>query len=279
VKTQFGYHLIEVTEQHMDDESGELFQVQARHILLRVTPGNDTLAMINDGAQAFADRVDGDNFVSTAQAEGLDLLQPVAFINGRDIPALPLSLTGSQWVHAVPAGSVSRVFETSEYFYVVRAGEKFPAGVAPLEDMRSRVSLAVVRDHNKQVGLEMLNPVVGQMQMGKSMEEASAGTELVYAVSDTFGVNSNVLNVGYGTDFNKLAINGTVGTLIPEIATQRGVFALIPMWIQPVDEEEYNTRKPGLEASLLARKQAENLEEWLSAKEEAAVIEDLRFDR
>lgn len=276
VKTQFGYHLIEVTEQHTDDATGEVFQVSARHILLKVTPSSETLAMIGDGAQAFADRVDSDSFVSTAEAEGLDLLSPVPFIAGRDIPGLSLSLTGSNWAHRAAAGSVSRVFETNDYFYVVLAGGTIPAGTAPLDDVRSQVSMALIKDHNHTLGMELISPVIGEVQMGKTLAEASAGTDLIYAVTDTFGVNDNITNVGYGTDFNREAINGEVGVLIPEISTQRGVYALIPTWIKPYDEADYATRQAGIQASLLARAQAEYLEEWLSAREDEATIEDFR---
>jgi peptidyl-prolyl cis-trans isomerase D len=278
VKTKFGYHLIEVLEQIKDEETGEVLQVKARHILLKVTPGPETLAMISEAAQAFADRVNGSNFVSTAQAEGLDLLAPDPFIMGRDIPGISFSLAGATWAHQAKVGQVSRVFETNDYFYIVLAGGLLPAGTADLEEVRSQVSLAVTRDHQKGIALERLNPVVGQIQMGKSMAEAAAGTDLTYAVSDTFGVNDNINHVGYGTDFNKLAINGQVGQLIAEVETQRGVFALIPTWIKPVDEADFATRQPGLREGLLGRERAQVMEEWLSERESKAEIKDFRRD-
>ena len=280
VRTQFGYHLIEVLEQHMDEETGDLFQVHARHILLKVTPSEETLAEISEAAQAFADRVKGATFVSTAQAEALDLLQPVPFIEGRDIPAIPLSLAGGYWAHGAKAGSVSRVFETNDYFYVLHAKGTQPAGVAPLEDVRSRVRLAVTRDRDQKRAKEILSPAVGQVQMGQTMAEVAAGGEnLIHAVTDTFGANDNIMNVGYGTDFNKLALQGSVGTLIPEVETNRGLFALTPLWIKPLDTAEFESRQEGIRQALLSRKQGEALEEWLTAREEAAEIKDFRYSR
>ncbi len=279
VKTPFGYHLIEVLDQSKDADSGEVFQVHARHILLKVTPSEETLGEISEQAQAFVDRVNGSNFVSTAQAEAMDLLQPVPFIKGRDIPAIPLSLAGSNWAHGAKAGSISRVFETNDYFYVVHSRGTQPAGVAPLEDVRSRVRLAVTRDRDQKRAREILSPAVGQVQMGKTMAEvAAAGSPLMHAVTDTFGANDNILNVGYGTDFNKKALQGTVGTLVPEVETNRGMFALTPLWIQPVDEAQFESRKEGIRQALLARKRAEAVEEWLQAQEEEAEIKDFRFN-
>lgn len=278
VKTQFGYHLIEVLEQHKDEQTGEVFQVHARHILVKVVPSAETLGLINEKAQEFADRVDAKSFASTAQAEGLDLLTPTPFIPGRDIPGISFSLAGANWAHAAKAGQISRVFETDDYFYVVRADGVKPAGLASLEEVSSQVSAAVIRDHNHQSALEILNPVVGRVQMGTPLAEAASGVaNVTYAVTDTFGVNDNVPNVGYDTEFNKAAINGTVGQLVPEVEIPRGVFALVPLYISPVDEANFAARQDGLRRSLLDRKKAQRFEEWLSEREKEAKIEDFRL--
>ena len=276
VKTRFGYHLIQVIEQHKDEVTGEVFEVHARHILLKVVPGTETLAMINEKAQEFADRVDGASFASTAQAEGLDLSTPAPFAEGRDIPGLSFSLAGANWAHHAQEGKISQVFENEDCFYVVHALGVIPAGVGSLEEVRNQVSFAVTREHQHQLGLELLNPVVGKIQMGEAMADAAAGTELFYAVSDTFGVNDNVRNVGYGTEFNELAINGEVGLLIPEVATPSGVFALIPLWIKPFDEADFESRRSGIQTALLARKQNEYVENWLQEQVAAADIKDYR---
>jgi len=277
VKTKFGYHLIEVTEQHNDEETGELFQVTARHILLKVVPGNATLSMLQEAAQDYADRVDGGTFVSTAEAEAQDLISPEPFIEGRDIPGLPLSMAGSLWAHAAQPGDISPVFENDDYFYVVMAGDRIPAGPAPLDEVHSQVELALTKEHNKEVAAEKLDPAVGEVQMGVPMSEAAAGADLKYAVTDTFTYNGNVDGVGFGTDFNKKAIEGEVGELIPEVETLRGLFALIPTWISPFDEEDFAARREGIRRVLLNQAQNEKVAEFLEERREAAVVEDYRY--
>ena len=109
------------------------------------------------------------------------------------------------------------------------------------------------------------------------MAEVAGDAELLHAVTDTFTVNGNVPDVGYGTEFNKLAINGTVGTLIPEVETIRGLYALIPLWISPFDEADFMDRRAGIQAALLSRAQNKIVEEWYNARLEAAEIEDFRY--
>jgi peptidyl-prolyl cis-trans isomerase D len=277
VKTKFGYHLIEVTKQSIDAETGEVYEITARHILAKVTPGPDTLDLLRDAAEEFRGRVDGNSFVSTAEAEALDLMTPPTFVKGRDIPGLALSVAGSNWVFGAKPGTVSRVFENRDSFYVVLAGQVTPAGLAPLAEVNSRVSLAVKKDRQLQAARAKLNPAVGEVQMGRSMAEVAEAAGLVHAVTDTFTVNGNVANVGYGTEFNRAAIDGAVGTLIPEVETLRGLFAVTPLWIAPFDQADFAARQQGIQQALLSRAQNQAVEEWYAARLEEAEIVDHRF--
>jgi len=277
VKTKFGYHLIEVTDQSIDQDTGEVYEITARHILAKVTPGPDTLDLLRDSAEDFRNRVDGSTFASTAEAEALDLMTPPEFAKGRDIPGLALSMAGSNWVFAATSGQVSRLYENRDNIYVVLAGETTPTGLAPLDDVTSRVSLAVKKDKQLEAAKAKLSPAVGEIQMGRTMAEAAETGGFLHAVSDTFTVNGNVQNVGYGTEFNKAAIDGTAGTLIPEVITLRGLFALTPLWIAPFDQADFETRRQGIQGALLSRAQNEAVEEWYTARLEAAEIVDLRY--
>ena len=257
-------------------DSGEVNQVHARHILLKVTPGPATLDLLRESAEAFRSRVDGNSFAATAEAEAMDLVEPDAFVPGRDLPALPMTLAGSNWVFAAKPGAVSPVFENDQFLYVVHKLEDLPAGPAPLEDVRSQVTLAVRQDHNREAARAKLAPAVGEVQMGTALAVAAANHGLTHAVTDTFTINGNVANVGYGTDFNAAAINGTVGQLVPEVETPRGLYALIPLWIAPFDEADFAARLEGLRGALLQRKQAEIMEQWFKEQKAQAKIEDHR---
>ena len=276
VRTKFGFHLIEVLEQDRDQETGEVYQIHARHILLKVLPGPSTLDMLRDAAEAFRERVSGDTFASTAEAEAHDLVQADPFVEGRDIPGLAMTLAGSNWAFAAKTNAVSPVFENDQFLYVVHKLETLPAGPAPLEDVRGQVALAVRKEHNREAVRARLSPAVGAVQMGTPMDQAALEHELAHAFTDTFTMNGNVADIGYGTAFNAAAINGTVGELVPEVETLRGLYALRPLWIAPVDEEAFAARREGIRAALLQRKRAERIEEWLSAQKEAAEIEDYR---
>ena len=276
VRTKFGWHLIEVLNQDIDEDTGEVFQVQARHILLKVTPGIDTLDQLRDSAQGFRDRVDGTSFVTTAEAEAHELMDPVAFIAGRDIPGLSFSLAGSQWVMSANAGEVSPVYETEDFLYVLLAEDRIPEGPRALDEVKGQVRLAVQRAHNLESARALLGPAVGEIQMGRTMEEVASSGNFVHVTTDTFNVNDNIPDVGYGTDFNKAAVEGEVGQLIPEVETLRGLFALKPLWVQPFDPVDFTVRKEGIRNALVSRQKAELLDEWFTERKATAEISDRR---
>ncbi len=277
VLTKFGYHLIEVTEQDVDQNTGEVYEVTARHILLKVAPGPATLDLIREGAENFRDRVNGSNFVMTAEAEALQIIAPAAFAAGRDIPTVAMSLQGSNWVFNAEPGDVSPVFENTEFCYVVLAEENVPTGPRPMNEVLGQVTLAVRNDHNLTAAKAKLSPAVGEVQMGKSMAEVAQSMGLAHAVTDTFTANGNVDGVGYGTDFNMEVIRGDVGQLLPEVETLRGVFAATPLWVSEIDQNDFNMRSAGIHAALLQRAQGEVINAWFDEQMAQAKIVDFRY--
>ena len=276
VRTRFGYHLIQVLEQVTDGE-GNVDQVHARHILMKVTPGPTTLDEVHAMARDFADSVTAADFTARAQADSIEFGVSDPFPSGRDIPGLPLSMEGAYWVFSVEPGTISPVFENNDCYYVVLAGDRIPAGPESLENVRGRVLADLNTARNTDAAREKLNPAVGEVQMGTAMAEVAAKHDLKYAVTDTFTVNANVPDVGYGTDFNLKVITGQVGQLIPEIQTQRGLFAATPLWISPFDEADYQQRRDGIMAYLRSQAQAEAVQAWMDAQKAAAKIEDYRY--
>jgi peptidyl-prolyl cis-trans isomerase D len=275
VRTKFGYHLIEVTAQETG-AAGEVMQITARHILQNVAPGPQTLDLITAAANGFRDRVDAGSFASTAEAEAHEVLSPAPVARGRDIPGLAMSVMGTNWLFTAKPGAVSPVFENDDCYYVLLAVSVEPAGVRSLDEVRSQVMLALRKQHNAQVARQRLAPAIAAINAGTAMSQAATQFGLKYAVTDTFSFNSNVADVGYGTEFNKAVIEGLVGRLTPEVETARGVYVGKPLWIKPIDETDFAVRRAGIQQALLARTQGEVVEKWLKDLKDQAKIEDRR---
>ncbi|HOX26567.1 MAG TPA: peptidylprolyl isomerase [Candidatus Krumholzibacteria bacterium] len=277
VQTPFGFHLIEVLEQEFAD--GAVARVRARHILLRVSPGEASREDVYERAAAFRERATAENFVTLAEADtSCTLLSPQSVGEGRDLTGLQQSGAGSRFVFRAAAGDISPLYYTDEQVYVVLAEGVEPAGPQPLEAVRSQVVLALKRERQKEEASARLAPAVARVRAGEEMAAVAADLGLLHAVSDTLMATSNVPEAGYATAFNLVALEAKVGELVPEVATSRGVFALRILWQAEFDEADYAANRPQYRQALLQRKQSQALEAWFQARIAEAEIEDWRDD-
>jgi hypothetical protein len=275
VQTQFGFHLIEVLEQEL--EADEVKRVRARHILLRVTPSEMTRETFIERASQFRRRATAQTFLNLAdQDTTAKVLSPAPLSEGRDFPGLRQSVAGNQWLFRASQGQVSPLFFNDDHVYVVLSEGVQPAGPQPLERVRGQIELTLKRKQQQREAAAILSPAVGRVQMGEAMADVAAALELVHAVTDTLTANSNVAEVGMATAFNTVALKAEVGRLVPEVITNRGVFALRVLWREPFDAEDYAMQRDNLRAMLLQRKQAQALENWFQEQLATARIEDRR---
>ena len=144
VKTEFGYHLIEVLDRV--EEKGEVVKVHARHILFKLTPGADTIAAIDEKASNFRQEALDQGFAEAAQTLQLEVESPRPVREGRDIPGYPNTLAGAQFAFETKAGDISQVLKNDDIYYVLKNVETLPAGPPPLEDIKSQVVAKVVHD-------------------------------------------------------------------------------------------------------------------------------------
>lgn len=275
VQTQFGFHLIEVLEQEMEDD--EVERIRARHILLRVTPSEITREEFIERASRFRRQATASTFLTLAdQDTTAKVLSPAPLSEGRDFPGLRQSVAGNRWLFRANEGEISPLFFNDDHVYVVLSEGVQPAGPQPLDRVRAQIELTLKRKQQQREAAALLSPAVGRVQMGEAMADVAAALELVHAVTDTITASSNVPDVGFATAFNTVALKAEVGTLIPEVTTDRGVFALKVLWQQPFDAEDYARQRDELRVMLLQRKQAQALQNWFQEQLAEARIEDRR---
>jgi peptidyl-prolyl cis-trans isomerase D len=277
VETEFGYHLIEVLERF--EENGEVTKVHARHILLRIEPGETTLADLYTQVEDFRERAAAKGLAAAAAVDSLQLLEPVALTAGRDIPGLRGSVEGVQFAFRAKPGEMSPILENEDNFYLVSLIEKIPPGPAPLDEVRAQVIQKVDEEKKLTLAAARLSPAVGAIQMGQSFAAAAAEYGLAHAVTDTIGISANVPDVGYGTAFNAVALEIEPGRLVPEVQTRLGLYALRTLWKSPFDEAIYEAQREQIRNMLLSLKQRELAEAWYQGQLARADIVDQRDTR
>jgi hypothetical protein len=154
--------------------------------------------------------------------------------------------------------------------------ETLPEAPAELTAVRSRVLSALNHERKLAAANEKLNPAIGALQMNRSFEDVAAEFDLEYAMTDTFSISGNITGIGYNTDFNAEVLANDIGTLVEHIETNRGVYAMSPVWKSEFDEEDYLAKREELYMRLLQQKQYDEITAWFEARTAEAEIEDNR---
>lgn len=275
VRTQFGFHLIECTDERLD-ESGARQEVQARHILLRLHPSQATLDGMRETFIDVHDAVASKGLAAAAESGGLTVVDTPGFSEGMNIPGIANSLPASRFAFDRDTGTLSEIFENEDALYFFEVAEQAPAGFSPLEDVRAIVESNIQRERRSAQAKAKLATAVGAVSAETDLAGLAASQGLVHAVTDTFSVRENIANVGFASAFGRTALQMQVGDFCPEVSTPRGVYALRLLYRSEFDEESFRAQRANLAASMLYGRQQGVLQQWLSSRLEEAEIQDLR---
>ena len=138
VKTQFGWHVIKVEETRGAEDS---LEVHARHILIEVRPGRDTLDSLRVLAEEFAEIAEDVGFDAAINQRDLRSQDSEFITAGSFFPLLGNSTSGlvNKFLHGSP-GDVSSVYENDQGIHVFALREIREAGPRPLDEVRPQIA-------------------------------------------------------------------------------------------------------------------------------------------
>jgi peptidyl-prolyl cis-trans isomerase D len=275
VRTQFGYHVIECTDERLDDK-GERTEMRARHILLRLQAGQETVDRLREQAEALHTQARREGLETAAAAAGLEVVTTPPFQEGFNIPGVNNSLPGSRFAFTSGVGALSPMLETEEAIYMVEVAEKLPAGHRTLEEVRSLVDSAVLRERRSAIASEQLRSALAGVDPQLPLGSIAAATGLQHAVTDTFTVRENIADIGFGTAFARVALESEVGQLRTDVRTPRGVYVLRLLYKSPFDQDAFRAERSQLAQTMLFSRQRMLLQQWIEQKREDAQIVDHR---
>ncbi|MGH7457952.1 MAG: peptidylprolyl isomerase [Longimicrobiaceae bacterium] len=274
VLSDFGYHLIQVSEREDD-------LVTASHILIPIEKGDEELdalyarvdslelLALDVGARAAAGAVDAALRREIEVSEGLPLVDGV----GSAIEAV-------YWAEEVSEEEtgerVSPVFETDQAFYLAELEGFSPAGVLPWREaapiIRRLLALEKKRERTREIGREM----VAEVRAGSTLEEVAARRGL--EVERVEGLTRTAPNRVFGQ--SNAAVGAAFGTPLGEVSgvaeTSAGLFLVRPLERVAADREEWAVQKEQQRAGVTTELQQEALARWLEALRESAEVVDRR---
>jgi parvulin-like peptidyl-prolyl isomerase len=274
VQTRFGWHLIKA-EERLEEEGEE--KVRARHILLSYKASRQTEETLRSWAEEFQQRAAAVSFASAIQASGMQVNDSGHLQKDQPIPALGQGTAWLvNWFFEQEVGAISQVVENDQGLWVAQLVEKRPRGQAGLEEVRARLEREV-RNHKKaELAGQKLEKVRQQVLGGKSLEEAAREEGLEVRRPTPFARAESVPGLGRRNAVIAAAFRLEPGQLSQVLILRQGAYLLRLVEKVPAAEAEFNQERQQVAQQLLALRQEEALQNWLTQVYETAQIEDYR---
>jgi peptidyl-prolyl cis-trans isomerase D len=178
VETDFGYHIIKVTEA----KTNTAYNIAI--IERQITPSDETLNEFFRRAEAFASGLSGvKEFEERAKEQKLTVLEGKNIAPGdRRIGYLPDARPVVQWLYRdASIGKVSQVFDLEDQHVVAVMTNEIEEGYKPLSVVKAEITPAVRNERNGRIIIEKLSKLKGSLE---EIAQAYGSDANVYTKSD-----------------------------------------------------------------------------------------------
>ncbi len=274
VRSDFGYHLIEVTARTADS-------VTARHILVPIELAGAHRDLADAQAdsleQLAADRLDPAALDTAARALKLPIGQTAPVQEGGQVFVGQTMLADPGiWAFQAQVGETSPVIEVeNEAFYVFRLDSLHEAGIPPLEQIRTAVTAAVMEQKKDSLAVRMANDLVRRVQAGETLAAASAAMGLQHREFGPFAriqpplPNPALIGQAFGLP---------VGALSAPIVTPEGIYVIRVLERTAADSAEFRATFDEFQAREVRAARDERVRLFLANLRATARIKDERSE-
>ena len=217
VKTDFGYHVIEILKQTQRNTAYKI-----AYLSKSILPSNETINTASTAAAQFASASkDLKSFNANAVKQGLQVLPAVGIKeNDFEIQGIGESRTFVRWVFEKDVNDISEPFEIADNYYVAIITSEEKAGLLSVESARPQVE-GIIRDQKKAEKIKT-------SLKGANLEAISISAKAPVQFADSLNFNYTMINgIGnepkvLGAAFNKALVNKPSAP----IAGNTGVFVV-----------------------------------------------------
>ncbi|MBI4726551.1 peptidylprolyl isomerase [candidate division TA06 bacterium] len=272
-QSSFGWHIVKVEERKT--EAGKL-KVRARHILLRIKPGEETLSQLRTKAESFAEQAKTEEFEKAAQAAGLQAI-PTGFLpRGGFIPGLGAFPEALNFAFDEKAGTISQVLEGDGALVVVRVLEKRKEGVQPLADLEQRIKMTVIKERARDKAKALAQQIKSAIKSGQTMPQAAAAAGARFDTTTLMTRQDMVPGVGTRNEFFGAAFSQALGIVGNPVSTDYGVYLIrVEKHIMP-DQALLSRQAPQISQQLLQAKQRQAMQQWYNYFQGGLKVRDYR---
>ncbi len=276
VKTDFGWHLIKVSDER---KKGKEKEIKASHILLKTRISQETLDQLRLKVEEFADQAKEAGFAKAAEEQNFPVFETGWFFKDGYIQDIGINPQVNEFAFQSKIGEISEVIETGEGIYVFQIKEKKPAGISPLEEAKTVIKQKLSKAKADSSAYDEGQRIYDQIQTGRSLKKAATDNNAIYKESVEFSRNSILPETGRLPEFVGASFSlNSENRLSSPIKTERGTYIIEFISRTGIDDSLFVSVKDSLSSVVLRNKQLQVYQDWFAQLRESAKIEDHRSE-
>ena len=271
IETQFGYHIILVT-----DRTRQQYVVEK--IVNSITPSGTTIDRLFENASDYAYLAEENGFESEAELLEYDVVETRAFSeNTSFVPGLGQSNALVKFTFENSVGDISEVIRVPTGYVVAKISEANKAGFRPLDEIRDQIERSALREKKLDYAMGIAADIYAKVKDDGTLRNAEEMSPYVkFEFITDFTVKGSIPTVGQDEAFAAYALNGELKKISEPIRGTKGAYLIRVSNRTDFDADGFATEKESLRRSLYQQKRSDIYTEWLAQLRDNAEIVDNR---
>jgi len=281
-RTRFGWHIVKLLgirdaepAKGREEQVVALEQRHAAHILIRVTPSQETLDQILLNAQDFVEEAHNEGFKEAAEHYNYEVETTQPFTRGGFMTPIRSNDEMIEFFFTHEEGEVSHVMENSSAFFVLSVESRIPEGYQSFEEVKTAVASKLMEERAFELAYDTASVIRHEIMEGVTFTKAGEKYGYPYETTDPINRNSSI--PGIGTDPAVLGAAFAlpeVNAISNPIRHARGYIVMTLLDRTSANLENFNQVQDSVQIAVLQQKQQQAYSRWYDVMIQSAKIEN-----
>jgi peptidyl-prolyl cis-trans isomerase D len=240
VETQFGIHIIEVTDKR------DVKRIKTATVDYKIKPLQSTIDLAREKATEFYNAIpDGSKFEETAKKFNLNVFENEVYNSSKTLNGMPDSKEVVRWLYSAQKNDVSDIFTLNEKLIIAHVKTIKEKGIPAFEDVRAIMEIPARNEKKAKMLIEKMQNFSTLDDLSKNIEAPVMESGLSFASTSILGGGGDEPEV-IGTVFSLSSKHK--GALTKPIKGRLGVYVLqLQDVVEPEPKDDYSTNKDNLQ--------------------------------
>ncbi len=270
VKTNFGYHIIKVTE-----KSNSKYVVEK--IVNPVQTSASTIDANLNVAQDFSYVADKNGFEKEAKLMNFNMQETQAFIKeAYSIPGIGVNKRLVDFAFENGLNTISEVYKVTNGYVVCRISEVINEGAKPFEEVKSLIQPLVIREKKYVMAKDYASKIKTQVD-NDLFKAKSLNEKLIVDTTGQFSPNGSIPKIGRDYAFIHAATKTELNKVTDPVKGFRGQFLIKVTERSSFDSAAYSIQRNSIRDQLFQEKRSTYVNQWLDKLKKDSDIVDKRY--